>query len=234
MAYISQYTGSQIDTLLSSITNVSTDINNRVLKAGDTMSGNLIISKSSTAETSCRATNNNGSVELLTSTNRGVYDRTKTKWIIYTNGTNAYTDYPLYGAVWNDYAEFREVNSEIKPGQCVIENGDDTLSISTERLQKGAEIVSDTYGFAIGQTEKASTPIAVSGRVLAYTYEPKEQFKPGSPVCSGPNGTISLMTDQEARDNPWCIIGTVSAIPQYDIWGENNVKVDGRIWIRIR
>lgn len=147
---------------------------------------------------------------------------------VYTQGS------VLYGAAWNDYAEYRKTKENIQPGRCVIENGDDTLSISTERLQKGAEIVSDTYGFAIGQTEKASTPIAVTGRVLAYTYEPREQFKPGCPVCSGPNGTISLMTEQEARNNPWCIIGTVSAIPQYDTWGENNVKVDGRIWIRIR
>ena len=30
------------------------------------------------------------------------------------------------------------------------------------------------------------------------------------------------------------MIGTVSAIPQYKTWGENNVEVNNRIWIRIK
>lgn len=139
------------------------------------------------------------------------------------------------GAVWNDYAEYRE--SDItQPGRCIIENGDDTLSLSTERLQRGAEIVSDTFGFAIGETDTCKTPIAASGRVLAYGYEDREQFKShiGYPVCSGPNGTVSIMTDEEEQLYPSRIIGYVSAVPDYEIWGTGNVKVDGRIWIRIK
>lgn len=147
---------------------------------------------------------------------------------VYTSGTI------LYGAAWNDYAEYREVKENIEPGRVVIENGDDTLSLSTERMQPGAEIVSDTFGFAIGETEKCKTPIAATGRVLAYPNEPRETYKPGQPVCSGPNGTVSQMTNEEAREYPWLIIGTVSAIPDYDTWGEDNIKVNGRIWVRIR
>ena len=101
-------------------------------------------------------------------------------------------------------------------------------------MQPGAEIVSDTYGFVIGQTKKCNTPIAVSGRVLAYMYENYEDIKIGAPVCSGPNGTVSQMTEDEARNYPWLVIGTVSAIPQEKEWGERKVKVDGRVWIRVR
>ena len=139
------------------------------------------------------------------------------------------------GAIWNDYAEYRE--SDItQPGRCIIENGDDTLRLSTERLQRGAEIVSDTFGFAIGETDTCKTPIAASGRVLAYGYEDREQFKShiGYPVCSGPNGTVSIMTDEEEQLYPSRIIGYISAVPDYEIWGTGNVKVDGRIWIRIK
>lgn len=139
------------------------------------------------------------------------------------------------GAVWNDYAEYRE--SDItQPGRCIIENGDDTLRLSTERLQRGAEIVSDTFGFAIGETDTCKTPIAASGRVLAYGYEDREQFKShiGYPVCSGPNGTVSIMTDEEEQLYPSRIIGYISAVPDYEIWGTGSVKVDGRIWIRIK
>ena len=87
---------------------------------------------------------------------------------------------------------------------------------------------------AIGKTEDAQTPIAVSGRVLAYPLESKEQFHPGDAVCSGPRGTVSLMTREEIREYPERIIGTVSAIPEYETWGSCNVKVNGRIWIKVK
>lgn len=140
----------------------------------------------------------------------------------------------VWGAVWNDYAEFREGDT-IEPGKCVIEVGNDTLITSTERLMPGANITSDTFGFAIGETEQAKTPIAVSGRVLAYPYESREEFKKniGRPVCSGPNGTVSIMTDEEYRDRGYCAIGTISAVPDYEKWGTGKVKVNGRVWIKV-
>lgn len=151
-------------------------------------------------------------------------------------GAEIHAYVPLYGAVWNDYAEFRICNEEFKPGQVVLENGDDTLSIASQRLQRGCSIVSDTFGFAIGETDEAKCPIAVSGRVLAYGYESREEFKKhiGWPVCSGPNGTVSLMTEEEEEKYPSRIVGTVSAVPDYETWGTGNVKVDGRIWIKVR
>lgn len=139
----------------------------------------------------------------------------------------------VHGAVWNDYAEYRSSNIT-EPGRVVIENGDGTLSLSTERLQRGAEIISDTFGFAIGETDECKTPIAVSGRVLAYYSGDIKEFKPGYPVCSGPNGTVSIMTEEEEEKYPSRIIGTVSEIPTYKKWGTGNVEVSGRIWIRIR
>lgn len=138
----------------------------------------------------------------------------------------------VFGAVWNDYAEYR-ISNCLEAGRVICENGDDTLSISTKRLQPGANIISDTFGFAIGKTELAKCPVAVSGRVLAYTYEPRDEFNPGEAVCAGPNGTVSRMTREEIRNYPERIIGTVSAIPSYEYWGENNVPVNGRIWIKV-
>ena len=140
----------------------------------------------------------------------------------------------LYGAAWNDYAEFRNTKEKIEPGRCVAENGDGTLSISTNRLIPGCDIVSDTFGYAIGKTDVATTPLAMTGRVLAYPYEDRDSYKPGDAVCSGPNGTVSKMTRKEIINYPDRIIGTVSEIPTYDTWGAGNVSVNGRIWIRIR
>lgn len=138
----------------------------------------------------------------------------------------------LFGAVYNDYAEYRKAEAE--PGRCIIENGDGTLSLSTGRLQLGANIVSDTYGFAIGETNDATCPIAVCGRVLVYPLESKEVYHPGAAVCSGPEGTISLMTREEIREWPDAIVGYVSEVPTYDTWGTDNVPVNGRIWIKIK
>ena len=137
------------------------------------------------------------------------------------------------GAVFNDYAEYRE--SLIKePGRCVIETGYGDLELSTKRLQLGGNIISDTFGFSIGETDKAETPIAVCGRVLAYPYEDRYKFTAGAAVCSGPNGTVSLMTREEIREWPDAIIGYVSEIPEYKEWGTDKIQVNNRIWIKLK
>ena len=139
----------------------------------------------------------------------------------------------LYGAAWNDYAEYRETKEKIQAGHVVVETGNGDLKLSSKRLEPGANIVSDTFGFAIGQTEICGTPIAVCGRVLAYPYEDISEFAPGDPVCAGPNGTISLMSRTEVQEYPDRMIGTVSEIPTYEYWKDGAIKVDGRIWIKV-
>lgn len=136
----------------------------------------------------------------------------------------------LIGAAYNDYAEARKTKP-IAPGRVVVENGDDTLSISTERLMLGGNIVSDTYGMLIGETDEAKTPIALCGRVLAYPNEDLGEYYAGAPVCTGPNGTVSLMSKDEVLHYPECIIGYVSAVPTYEEW--NGKKVNGRIWVKV-
>lgn len=141
--------------------------------------------------------------------------------------------YKVLGAVFNDYAEYRQAN-KAHPGRCVVEVGDGNMVLSAERLQPGANIVSDTFGFAIGETPLAQVPIAVCGRVLAYPFEDKEIYEPGDAVCSGPNGTISKMSREEIREWPDKIVGYVSEIPTYEYWGSDKVEVNGRIWIKIK
>ena len=204
---------------------------------GGTLTGNLTINHASGP----RYIINNGTTNVWFGVNTngnmyGIYDVTNEKYVISCNGSKVTSGYPIYGAVWNDYAEFRICNEEFKFGQVVLENGDDTLSIANQRLQRGCSIVSDTFGFAIGETDEAKCPIAVSGRVLAYGYESREEFKKhiGWPVCSGPNGTVSIMTEEEEEKYPSRIIGTISAVPDYETWGTGNVEVNNRIWIKIK
>ena len=139
------------------------------------------------------------------------------------------------GAVWNDYAEYRE--SDCKEfGRVLAEKGDDTLTKTTKRLQPFAGVSSDTWGFCQGETEKAKTPIAVAGRVLVYTYRNRKEYKPGDAVCAAPNGTVDIMTREEIIKYPDRIVGTVSCVPEYETWGSGDrdpVKVGNRIWIKV-
>lgn len=142
----------------------------------------------------------------------------------------------ITGAVWNDYAEYRESDCQ-EFGRVLVENGDDSLSVSNFRLQPFAGVSSDTWGFCQGETEKAKTPIAVAGRVLVYSYQDRNNYKPGDCVCAAPNGTVDIMTRQEVIQYPDRIVGTVSCVPDYEEWGQGDrptVKVDGRIWIKVR
>ena len=152
-------------------------------------------------------------------------------WKIYA--TNIYGD-KVYGAVWNDYAEYRGQFENIPAGRVTYCKNDGKLRITTERLQKFEGVVSDTFGFSIGETDNAKTPLAVSGRVLVYTYEPRDVFNSGDCVCAAPNGTVSKMSREEIVAYPDRIVGIVSEIPEYETWGTGEVPVNGRIWIKVK
>lgn len=145
----------------------------------------------------------------------------------------------VYNAVWNDYAECRESN-ETQPGRVVRETIMGVMVKTEKRRMRGCKIISDTYGTCMGETDKAKTPIGVAGRVLAYPARDKSKFYLGAPVCSGPNGTVDVMSRLEAILFPECIIGTVSEIPRYETWkagtkkNPTEINVDGRIWIYVR
>lgn len=139
----------------------------------------------------------------------------------------------ISGAIWNDYAEYRETVHQIEPGHCVCEKGDGKVCPSTRRLQKLPMIVSDTFGFSIGKINETDVPIAVCGRVLAYTDKPISKFKIGDWVCAGKNGKISKMSFIERLLFPDRKVGIVSSFPSQETWGSGNVSTKDRIWIRV-
>lgn len=140
----------------------------------------------------------------------------------------------VYGAVWNDYAEFRAQQEVIEPGYCVASTDNGKVYKTTDKFQACDGIVSDTFGFSIGETDECKTPLAVAGRVLAYCEGNRYDYHSGDTVCAGPNGKVCKMTREEIREWPDRIVGIVSEIPEYKIWGDGNVPVNGRIWIRIK
>ena len=140
----------------------------------------------------------------------------------------------LYGAAWNDYAEYRTQKEVIEPGYCVASANNGQVYKTIEKFQACDGIVSDTFGFAIGETDECKTPLAVAGRVLAYCEGDRYDYHSGDTVCAGPNGKVIKMTREEIREWPDRIIGIVSEIPEYDTWGSGNIKVNNRIWIKVK
>lgn len=155
----------------------------------------MIEARVSTVASTAGSTNSTSKLYLIGATTQSTSPQTYSNSAVYaTNG--ALVASTVKGAVWNDYAEYRK-SDIIEPGRIVIETGKGDLTLSNERLLPGGNIISDTFGFSIGETEECQTPIAVAGRVLAYVNEDKVLFKPGDAVCTGPNGTVSLMTREE-------------------------------------
>ena len=138
------------------------------------------------------------------------------------------------GAASPDYAEYRTQSEEIEPGYCVASADNGQVYKTNEKFQACDGIVSDTFGFAIGETDKCKTPLAVAGRVLAYCEGDRYNYHSGDTVCAGPDGKVCKMTREEIKEWPDRVIGIVSEIPDYEIWGTGNIKVNGRIWIRIK
>ena len=137
----------------------------------------------------------------------------------------------LMGAAWNDYAEYRKFEGdEPQPGRVVCETGHDTVALSQERLQAAPAVVSDTYGFIIGEKDE-TVPVSIGGKVLVYGNEDVNSYSVGDAFCSGPNGTVSKMSRQEIVNYPDRILGYFVGIPTEQNF--NGVLVNGRFWIRV-
>ena len=219
--------------------------------SGDTMTGSLTIAHATSATMDYTTTNprivfsESGTQPVgLVYTDYDNYRSPAGLKVLDMSGTNGKAWFEVegnvyaskvYNAVWNDYAEYRKADTE-EPGRVVIEGKFGIMTKSTARLQAGASIISDTFGSIMGLTDDCKTPIAVAGRVLTYTYEDRDSYPLGAAVCTGPNGTVSLMTREEIMTYPERIVGTVSEIPDYESWesSEGPIQVNGRIWIKVK
>lgn len=178
----------------------------------------------------------NGNYPILLKNGTGTGTATTTTLFdanVYVNpSTGTLTASKVYGAVFNDYAEYRKCEAHIDPGYIVTEDGNDCIKLCTTKKNKGKLfVVTDTYGTCIGENTN-SVPVALTGRVLVH-YDHKRNIKIGDYVGCNDKGQARKMSKIEAFLHPERVVGTVSSIPDYDTWGTDNVKVENRIWINI-
>ena len=155
---------------------------------------------------------------------------------VYVNpSTGTLTASRVYGAVFNDYAEYRLCLEDILPGHIVVE--DDNLDIvrlcNQRNPKKKMFVVSDTYGYCMGDS-KNSVPISLSGRVLVCFNGNRDKLRVGDYLGCDKDGKARKISRLRAFFNPRAVLGRVSHIPQADdIWGTNNTEVNGRIWVNL-
>lgn len=137
----------------------------------------------------------------------------------------------LYGAAWNDFAEFEPMEASYEPGTVVADTGRGTMKKTARDMQGGAAVISDTYGMAIGEQTNNTQPIAVAGKVLAKYSGDTSVYLIGSAVCATDIGLIRPMSRKEIQEFPDRIIGTVCEIPTAK-W--NDIDTAGRLWIRLK
>lgn len=98
------------------------------------------------------ATNSNGSVQLLTQTNRGLYDATKSEWIIYTNTAGTSTYIPLWKSKGSS-TKFVYINSS---GEAVASDATVGASNRPVYLSSGTVTAVGTIATAYGGTGSSS------------------------------------------------------------------------------
>ena len=141
----------------------------------------------------------------------------------------------IYGAVYNDYAEYRDSISSFEAGRVVSINQDGLFELSKDRLQPVSRVVTNTFGMSIGKDfNNIQNPIAVAGRALVYIDCPISKELIGKPICSGKDGKASVMTREEVIQYPDRMIGVVSSIPKKRYWGTDNIDTKDKVWIEVK
>lgn len=133
----------------------------------------------------------------------------------------------VFNAVWNDLAEYRPVKTGVEktPGKVYVMT-DTGLELSSKKGQLGTVgIYSDTFGYALGSGDN-TIPIGISGWVLAYV---DQKYPIGTALVSGANGTLTKASICDKIFNSERIVGIVETSPA----AYNNLKIDGRYWIKI-
>jgi len=139
----------------------------------------------------------------------------------------------VYNAVWNDIADFVEVDKDVPVifGRGYIRDRNAGVSLPAKCAHPGVlGIASDTYGYGVGRDEtKNQIPIAVAGFVLA---DVDEVYDPGTPLTINKGGQLSKAPLHIRVFHSERIVATFDRVEHEDTW--NGIEVNGRSWVKVR
>lgn len=141
----------------------------------------------------------------------------------------------VWGAVWNDVADFQDLNDELVPGKCYVDTPVGA-QICNERCQMAViGLASDTFGLSVGSDErkKKQVPIAIGGWVLAYV---DKEYPTGTPLTNDAYGFLTEMTLEEKRNYPERLVATYKKPETNSKFGPQGkqIEVNGRHWVKVK
>ena len=141
----------------------------------------------------------------------------------------------VWGAVWNDYADFQKLNDKLVYGKAYYDTAEGA-KICNKRCQMGIMgVATNTFGTSVGQGANygLEIPIAVAGWVLAYV---DKEYATGTPLTNDEQGNLTEMTLEEKRNYPERLIATYKKKELDTEWGieGKKIKVDGRHWVQVK
>lgn len=138
----------------------------------------------------------------------------------------------IFNAVWNDIADCITVDCELESGYCYMFDGSHYSKTSKYADSRFIGIHSDTAGIYVGQKGGNELHVAIGGFVLAHV---DKEYSVGTPLTCTCDGKITKMKKLDALLRPHRIIGTYWKPEKDENWGPkgNQIKVDGRHWIKV-
>jgi hypothetical protein len=154
--------------------------------------------------------------------------------LYFNPSTGALTADKVFGAVWNDIADFigvPEDGHDIQYGKVYIMNSHNKLVLSDSYCAINVVgIASDTYGFGVGINEdEKRIPIALAGIALAYI---DRVYPVGTPLTCDKNGYLTEIKMEDKMKYPERIVATFYKTEEAEYW--NTVAVNGRHWVKIK
>ena len=140
----------------------------------------------------------------------------------------------VWGAVWNDFADFQLLCDNLEFGKCYYDTADGA-KICNERCQMSViGIASNTFGNSVGiRDDQMQVPIAVSGWVLAYV---DKEYPCGTPLTNDEFGNLTEMTLEEKRNYPERLVGIYKRKEMDEEFGieGSKIKVNNRHWVKVK
>ena len=150
----------------------------------------------------------------------------------YNPATGDLTASIISNAIWNDVADFLEIEKSV-----VIQSGkayvykDGVHRLSQMYAEEGIlGLASDTYGFGVGKKapEINQLPLAIAGIVLAFV---DNVYPPGTPLTCTEGGYLTKMKFFTKMFYPERMIATFYKQEFRGRW--NGVDTKGRDWVKI-
>jgi hypothetical protein len=201
--------------------------------------GSQSVSSASTATTAnnVNAANNTAAANYypVFATSQGASVAMGTNSAFYFNpSTGALTATKVYNAVYNDIADYLELDEEltsIEYGRVYVRTKTGETRLSNAVAEKGIiGVTTDTYGYGLGKKDigNKELPICVGGFTLAFC---DQDYEPGTALTCGPNGILVEMPLKLKRNYPERLIATYYKTPTTSEW--NGIQVNGRKLVKV-